>query len=101
MRKKYRLIHDELLIRLKPLIRKYKLKIIEADSGLHFIIKHDFDIDDINLETKIKSMNLKTHTLSHYYHDYIDTKQIIVSYLNIEDIDEYINSLNELFNSLL
>ncbi|MGN1405326.1 MAG: PLP-dependent aminotransferase family protein [Erysipelotrichaceae bacterium] len=101
MRKKYRLIHDELLNKLKPIIKKYRLKIIEADSGLHFIIKHSFDIEDKELEIKIKSMNLKTHTLSHYYHNYIDTKQIIVSYLNIEDIDEYLNSLNELFNSLL
>lgn len=101
MRKKYRLIHDELLNKLKPLIRKYKLKVIEADSGLHFIIRHSFDISDKELETKIKSMNLKIHTLSHYYHNYIDTKQIIVSYLNIEDIDEYLSSLNKLFNSLL
>lgn len=101
MRKKYRLIHDELLNKLKPLIRKYKLKIIEADSGLHFIIRHSFNIEDKELEAKIKSMNLKTHTLSHYYHNYIDTKQIIISYLNIEDINEYLNSLNELFDSLL
>ena len=100
MRKKYKAIHDELLFKISPLIKKYYLNIIEADSGLHFLIEHHFSVTDKKLEEKIKSMKLKLHTLSHYYHSDIDTKKIIISYHHIDNIDLFIKSLDNLFNSL-
>ena len=52
------------------------------------------------LEEKIKSMNLQFHTLSRYYHSYLNTKKIVISYHHIDDIDNFVYSLEKLFDSL-
>ena len=100
MRKKYKAIHDELLLKLIPLTKKYNLEIIEADSGLHFLLKHNYSVEDSLLEEKIKSMKLQFHTLSRYYHSYLNTKKIVISYHHIDDIDNFVYSLEKLFDSL-
>lgn len=100
MRKKYKAIHDELLLKLAPLTKKFNLEIIEADSGLHFLLKHNYSVEDSLLEEKIKSMKLKFHTLSRYYHSYLNTKKIVISYHHIDDIDNFVYSLEKLFDSL-
>lgn len=101
-RKIYREIYKELINEIKPLLKKYDLKLIEEKSGLHFLIEHNFNISDKKLEELIRKNNINFYCLSHYYNIYKDTKQILINYskLNSDEINRIIDNLDKVFKEI-
>lgn len=101
-RKKYRLLHNELVNKIKLELSKYQIELLESNSGLHFILKHKFNIKDSKLDVLLKENHLPCKMLSNFYSAYLETKRIVVNYsnLDIEEIDDFINKLNKIFEEL-
>lgn len=94
MRKRYKDIHDILL---KNISKIEGIKIIDSKAGLHFLIEHSINVSDDKIE-KIIDNKYQIHTLSYYKDKYSITKQLVISYSNIDidEIDEFISYIKDL-----
>lgn len=101
-RKKYRLLHNELVEKIESSLATYNIELLESKSGLHFILKHHFSIKDKQLDILLKNNNLPCKMLSNFYDSYKETKRIVVNYSNLDicEIDDFINKLDKIFKTL-
>ncbi len=101
MRNTYKKVKMELLEKLNKSSIIDNITIIEPDSGLHFLIRHFYDIDDKSLVAKANSLSLNIGCISEYYQNSFDSHTILINFSTLEsnDIDKAISLLEELFKN--
>ena len=101
-KKIYKDIRNIFLSEIKKAEIYEELTIKEADLGLQLLIKYPYNISD-NIAEKIAAENkIKIYTLSHFLHDKLDTKTLVVSYASFDPKNtEYgVNLLIDLLNKI-
>ena len=96
MRKFYRSRRNRVIALLENCSFADKLTIHEEDAGLHFLLKVDTDISDLELTEKLLDWGIKIHSLSHYYHgDFRDSHMLVVNYAQMEEeaLEQALNAL--------
>ena len=88
MRKFYRTRRDQVVNSLKSCPWAEKMTILEADAGLHFLIKVDTNLPDETLCARFADAGIRINSLSHYYHGSIpDWAQhcLLVNYSGLDE----------------
>ena len=86
MRKFYRSRRNRVIDLLKNCPFAEKLTILEQDAGLHFLLKVDTDLTDLELTERLLQWGIRIHSLSHYYHgNYRDSHILVVNYAHLEE----------------
>lgn len=90
MRKFYKTRRNQLLEIIRTCPKKDVLTIEEADAGLHFLVKVDTRLSDLELEQYCRALGLNIRTLSSYYHGPVPESslhRIVVNYSGLQDED--------------
>lgn len=67
---------------------KDKAKILESDSGLHFLLKLDTRLKDSEITSELNKKNIKLMALTDYWHgDTKDMHLFIINYSNLKEED--------------
>ena len=86
MRKFYRSRRNRVIDLLRNCPFAEKLTILEQDAGLHFLLKVDTDLTDLELTERLLQWGIRIHSLSHYYHgNYRDSHILVVNYAHLEE----------------
>ena len=68
MKKKYRAQRNELIGRLRSAPCREKLRILEKDAGLHFLLQTDTELTDAGLVAALAERGVRVRCLSEYFH---------------------------------
>ena len=86
MRKFYRSRRNRVIDLLRNCPFAEKLTILEQDAGLHFLLKVDTDLTDLELTERLLQWGIRIHSLGHYYHgNYRDSHILVVNYAHLEE----------------
>lgn len=103
-KKIYKDIRNIFLSEIKTAEIYEELTIKEADLGLQLLIKYPYNISDKIVEKIALENKIKIYTLSHFLHDKLDTKTLVVSYASFDPknteygVNLLINLLNKIKN---
>ena len=101
MRKAYRQRRNRVLEAMENCPLASKLTIHEEHAGLHFIVKVDTELTDVQLVQRCAAAGIKIHPLSHYYHGPIPEESrrcLVVNYAPLRE--EQIDALEELLKTI-
>ena len=86
MRKFYRARRNRVLEMLMNSPFADRLKVLEQDAGLHFILRVQTDMTDRELTEHLASFGIRIRALSHYYHFRdVDTHCLVVNYAGLNE----------------
>ena len=91
MRKFYKTRRNRVLTAISDSPVAHRLRILEQNAGLHFLVKVDTRLSDEELVARCKKAGLLVRSLSSYYHDSApETHCLVVNYsgLSEEDTEE-------------
>lgn len=98
MRTYYRKQRDAILKAIRHSSLNSYITIQEEDSGLHFLMEVDTDVDDEQLIAAAKQAGVRISCVSQYYHNKLDNQnhKVIINYSGLETakIDEAIRRLS-------
>lgn len=101
MRNYYRNLRDILVEAIRSSSMSNYCTILEADSGLHFLLRVETGLSDENIRQNAKRNGLNLSCLSDYYHNPNDAQEhvIIINYSGIHEcmVTEAVNKLAECF----
>ena len=101
MRKAYRQRRNRVLEAMENCPLASKLTIHEEHAGLHFIVKVDTELTDVQLVQRCAAAGIKIHPLSHYYHGPIPEESrrcLVVNYAPLRE--EQIDALEALLETI-
>ena len=88
MRKFYKLRRNRVLSALENCPLGENLTVLEADAGLHFLVKVNTDMSDEALTQHLKAAGFKVQTLSQFYHGQVPPyarHQLVINYSALTD----------------
>ncbi len=102
MRTYYKNIRNAILTSIKRKARKNKVRILEENSGLHFLLEIDTDLTDKELVKLAREKGINLSCLSQYYYDERNAKKsiLVINYSGVDadKIDEGVDRLFDIFN---
>ena len=84
-KKLYRDLRNEFINYLKNDDIISDLTLIEAESGLHLLIKYPYKINDINVENLALKEDIKIYTLSHFLNNKSNSNTILIKYTSFNE----------------
>ncbi len=88
MRKFYRIRRDRVVTALENCPWADKMTILEADAGLHFLLKLETDLSDEVLTARCRDAGIRINPLSHYYHGSVPRWAAHCLLVNYSGLDE-------------
>ena len=88
MRKFYRARRDRVASALERCPLAGKMTILEADAGLHFLVKVDAEVCDAELTSLWAQAGIRVRTLSSYYHEKAPKMDGVCLVINYSGLDE-------------
>jgi GntR family transcriptional regulator/MocR family aminotransferase len=88
MRKFYRARRDRVASALERCPLAGKMTILEADAGLHFLVKMDVEVSDAKLTSLWAQAGIRVRTLSSYYHEKAPKMDGVCLVINYSGLDE-------------
>ena len=96
LRNHYKGVRDKLIDALRRQEYFPKVKVLEEDAGLHFLLKLDSHLSDREIVTRCGEAGLRLSCLSEYFHSPPgDSRTLLINYSGIEaeNIDEAVDRL--------
>lgn len=98
MKRYYRVLRDEIVLMIKNSPVAGKSRIMESDSGLHFILEIDTEKSDEEITEFCLKKGIRISFLSEYYHNNPEKycHQVLINYsgINKEDFSKALECLN-------
>jgi GntR family transcriptional regulator/MocR family aminotransferase len=88
MRKFYRARRDRVASALERCPLAGKMTILEADAGLHFLVKVEVEVSDAELTSLWAQAGIRVRTLSSYYHEKAPKMDGVCLVINYSGLDE-------------
>ena len=86
MRKFYRSRRNRVMAMLQSCAFAGRLKILEQDAGLHFLLRVDTELSDRQLVQKLEDNGVRVRPLSDYYHDRPENRHcLVVNYSGLKE----------------
>ncbi len=101
MRRFYRRRRNRVVAMLQSCAAADRLKILEQDAGLHFLLQVDTRLSDAALTQRLNGAGIRVHALSHYFHDATpDLGCLVVNYAGLKEerLEKAIERLPELLD---
>ena len=100
MRKAYRATRNRLITILEHCPVSSRMSIQEQNAGLHFLLRVDSGLSDLELIARCEALGVRVQALSHFYHDSQPPEAaacLVVNYAGLtnEDLDRLEQILNE------
>ncbi len=101
MRTYYKNIRNAILTSIKRKVTKNKVRIMEENAGLHFLLEVETNLTDKEIVELARKKGINLSCLSQYYYDVSNAKKhtLVINYSGVEEsnIDEGVERLFDIF----